>query len=89
MGDVGFSGAQLTVLAAVLGPLLGTIGVLFRALLASKDQQIKLGVEALEEALTTNKELAKAVAEATAELRELRSDLWRTKAVGTGREGPT
>lgn len=86
MGDgVGFTGAQLAILGAAFGPLLGAIGILFRSLLASKDQQIQLGIDALEEAQATNRELAKAVAEATTELRELRSDLWREKRLG----GPT
>jgi hypothetical protein len=96
VGDVAFSGAQLTVLAAVLTPLLGTVGVLFRALLAakdahlaSKDQQIKVAADALEEALETNKELAAAVKEATTELRELRGDLWRERRVGNWREDQT
>lgn len=85
MGDVTFGPSHFAVLAAVFGPLLTAIGILFRALLASKNDQIKLGAEALEEALETNKSLATAVAEATKELRELRQDLWREQQVGRGK----
>jgi hypothetical protein len=83
---IGFSGAQLAILAAAFGPLLGAIGILFRALLASKDEQIRFGVAALDKSLATNQALSTAVAEATKELRELRADLWRRKQVG-GQEG--
>jgi hypothetical protein len=96
VGDIGFSGPQLTLLAAVATPLLGTIGVLFRTLLAakdahlaSKDGEIARAAEALEEALVTNKELSAAVKEATVELRELRQDLWKERRVGDWRQGPT
>lgn len=97
MGDgVGFSTAQLTVLAAVLGPLLTAIGVLFRSLLASKDAhlaskdaQITTCSQTLEGALTSNRELSAAVKEATTELRELRQDLWRERRVGDRSSGPT
>jgi hypothetical protein len=87
VSGVEFSAAQLVVLAAAFGPLLTAIGVLFRALIGSKNDQITVGAEALEAALMTNKELAQAVKEATTELRELRADLWRERKVGGGREG--
>lgn len=89
MSDVTFTTAHLVVLGAVLGPMAGAIGILFRALLASKDQAIKVSADALEDALLSNKELSAAVKEATTELRELRSDLWRERAIGSGREGRT
>jgi hypothetical protein len=87
LDGVGFSGAQLTVLAAAFGPLLTAIGILFRALVASKDQQIKSCAATLEEALATNRDLSKAVVEATAELRELRADLWRERGIGGQQRG--
>lgn len=88
MSDVTFTTAHLAVLAVVFGPLLTAIGILFRALLASKDEQIRLGITTLEKSLATNKELSIAVAEATKELRELRADLWRDKRIGRA-EGST
>lgn len=82
MNDVTFGPGHLTVLAAVFGPLLTAIAVLFRSLLNSKDEQIRLGAVALEKSLATNKELSTAIAEATKELRELRQDLWRERRIG-------
>jgi uncharacterized protein involved in cysteine biosynthesis len=82
---IGFSGAQLAILAAAFGPLLAAIGVLFRALLASKDEQISLGASALDKQIGINRDLSAAVAEATRELRELRQDLWRKQQPDGGR----
>jgi septal ring factor EnvC (AmiA/AmiB activator) len=96
VSDVAFTGTQLTLLGIVFAPLLTAIGFLFKAVisakdahLVSKDKEIEKGEDELREALTTNKELAAAVKEATAELRELRQDLWRERRVGNWREDPT
>ena len=88
MEEVSFSPAQLATLAAVFGPLLTAIGVLFRALIASKNEQITASADALDEALQSNKALAAAVAEATRELRELRQDLWREKRIADREREP-
>lgn len=82
-----FTTGHLAMLGAVLGPLLTAIGVLFRSLLASKNDQIKSESEALTLALHNNDKLATGLAEATRELRELRADLWRQKRLGGGPEG--
>jgi hypothetical protein len=89
MSDVGFTGAQLTILGLVFGPLLSAIGVLFGTTMAAKNAHLATVEKALEDELAANKELAAAVKEATTELRELRQDLWRERRVGDWRERPT
>jgi hypothetical protein len=86
VSDVTFTAAHLTVLTAVLGPLLTAIAILFKALLAAKDAQIKSSADVLETSLETNRGLTAAVAEATKELRDLRGDLWKEQRIG-GRGG--
>lgn len=82
MTDVSFTTGHLTILAAVLGPLLTAIAVLFRSLLAAKDDQIKASAAALMVSLANTKELAVAQAESNKELREIRQDLWRLRRIG-------
>jgi septal ring factor EnvC (AmiA/AmiB activator) len=96
LSDVTFTSAHLAVLAAVLGPLLTAIGVLFRSLLAakdahlkSKDEQIARDAKTLEATLTLNQDLTSGLKEATAELRELRADLWQERRVGNWRKDPS
>jgi hypothetical protein len=89
VGDIAFTASEVAVLAAVFGPFLTAIGVLFHALLRSQDSRIKdMGdanvklQAALETSQATGGKLAQGLLEATAEFREMRQDLVRGRRAG-------